>query len=552
MKCIVFCTMLLLATAFDSLRAQVTSTGTPAAGDTTMQVIDIIHADRLGFRKVDSVTEIQTAAGKVVFRNEKTIFNCDSCVYDKNKKVIEAFGHVQINDADSVHTKSDYLIYYVDKKLALLKKNVVLTDGKGTLTTNELEYQTQVKIGTYRNGGKVVNGKTILTSEEAVYYSEMKDAYFKKNVKMRDPQYNLDTDSLLYNTETQVATFITKTNIEDSSKRTIVTDDGFYDMKNKNARFGGRAIIKDGGVILSGNEIVFDELTGDSYARGNAVYKDSAQGVSVLANDFKANKKKGSFLATQHPLMIMKQDKDSTFLTADTLFSGRLTDMPGYRNRSEEDTLLGKIVLEDNDSTNRNRYFNAYHHVRIFSDSLQAVSDSLFYSGVDSVFRLFNNPIAWTGMNQITGDTIYLFTKNKKPSRLFVFENGLMINKVGDNFFNQIKGNTLNGYFKDGDIDYMRSKGSAESVYYAQDEKKAFAGVNKTIADIIDMQFVNKELNKVTYRGEGNGTTYPFGQVNHDEMKLRGFKWQDKRRPKTKFELFEELPPVVEEESARQ
>ena len=89
MKCIFFCTMLLLATAFGSLRAQVTSAGTPASGDTTMQVIDIIHADRLGFRKIDSVTEIQTAAGNVVFRNEKTIFNCDSCVYDKNKKVIE-------------------------------------------------------------------------------------------------------------------------------------------------------------------------------------------------------------------------------------------------------------------------------------------------------------------------------------------------------------------------------------------------------------------------------------------------------------------------------
>ena len=127
-----------------------------------------------------------------------------------------------------------------------------------------------------------------------------------------------------------------------------------------------------------------------------------------------------------------------------------------------------------------------------------------------------------------------------------------MINKVGENYFNQIKGNTLNAYFKDGEIDYMRSKGSAESIYYAQDENKAFAGVNKTIADIIDMQFVNKELNKVTYRGEGNGTTYPFGQANHDEMKLRGFKWQDKRRPKTKFELFEDLPPVVEEQISQQ
>src|SRR6266511_4258606 len=67
-----------------------------------------------------------------------------------------------------------------------------------------------------------------------------------------------------------------------------------------------------------------------------------------------------------------------------------------------------------------NRYFEAYNHVRIYSDSLQAVGDSLFYSGEDSVFRLFKEPIVWSRDSQITGDTIYLYTQNKKPKRMYV------------------------------------------------------------------------------------------------------------------------------------
>jgi hypothetical protein len=180
----------------------------------------------------------------------------------------------------------------------------------------------------------------------------------------------------------------------------------------------------------------------------------------------------------------------------------------------------------------------AFHHVRIFSDSLQAVSDSLFYSGADSIFRLFYDPIVWAGESQITGDTIYLYTRNKKADRLYVFENAMVVNRAGHNLYNQIRGNTLNGYFLDGVIDHMRAKGNAESIYYVQDEDSAYVGVNRSTADIIDMRFQNRELNKVVFVNDVRGTTTPMRMVNFTEMRLRNFKWLEERRPKTKFELF--------------
>ena len=510
---------------------------TPATD--TVRLIDIRYAERLSFKKIDSTNELLMAAGNVFFQDNKTKFYADSAVRNKKLNIIEAFGNVHINDDDSVHTRSQYLIYYVDRKHAVMKKQVSMTDGKGILTTNELDYDTELKVGTYKNGGKVVNGKTVLTSKEATYYGELKDVYFKGNVKLKDPGYDLTTDSLLYNTETQRAEFITKTFIQDSSGTRIVTSDGYYDLKNKNAFFGKRPTIIDKGLRVTGENIAIDDNTGMFEATGNAVLIDSAQGISVIANNIKANRANSTFLATQHPLMIIKQDEDSIYVTADSLFAGRLTDLQGYTGPSvPKDTIRQTTVVNTGDSANRNRYFQAFHHVRIFTDSLQAVSDSLFYSGRDSIFQLFNNPVVWASNNQVTGDTIYLFTKNKKAERLYVFENGMVVNNSGNSLYNQIKGNTLTGYFKDGAIDFMRAKGSAESVYYAKDENDAFVGMNNATADVIDMIFLEKELNKVVFRNDINGIFGPITQIPEDKKILRDFKWLEDKRPKTKFELF--------------
>lgn len=504
----------------------------------TIRTVYIWHTDTLREKKVDSVTSIQSLFGNVKLQNEKTLFYCDSVAMNQSNNIIEAFGHVHINDSDTTDIYSQYMKYFVDKKYIIFQKNVSLTDKKGVLSTEELTYDMNNRVGTYGNGGKVVDGPTVITSRDGTYYAETKDVYFKNNVVLKDPSYDLTADSLLYNTESQTATFITKTHIRDTLGRTVTTSDGYYDLHNHKASLGKRPVITDGSQSLTGDRVVFEDSTGISIATGNAVFKDTAQGIVLQSNLMFVNKKTNSMLATEKPLMILKQDKDSFYVRADTLFSGRIPDSLLIKKDS-----LGNILPPDSAATKNDsslRYLQAYHHVRIFSDSLQGVADSLYYSGIDSVFRMFTDPVIWAGGRQITGDTIYLYTKNKKPERMYVFENGLAVSQSGKNMFDQVKGNTLNGYFKDGNIDYMRAKGSAESIYFIKDDSLALVGVNKVSrADIIDMIFVNKDLDRVVLRNDANGTMFPIRKVNLDEMRLRNFKWLEARRPKTKFELFQ-------------
>jgi hypothetical protein len=155
----------------------------------------------------------------------------------------------------------------------------------------------------------------------------------------------------------------------------------------------------------------------------------------------------------------------------------------------------------------------------------------------------------WASTSQITGDTIFLYTKNKNPDRLYVFENAFAVNLSDRQMYNQIKGNRLNGYFRDGAIDYMRAQGNAESIYYVKDEKNYLVGINNATSDIIDMRFKNKELNKVVFISEVSGTMYPIKQATEQNKLLRNFKWLEEKRPKTKFELFEDIRPVIKTDS---
>ena len=513
-----------------------------STSDTTRE-IEIIWAENMRTITMSDGTELQTLAGNAAVKQGNTKLTGDSIVLNSRTGIAEVFGNVHINDADTVNTYSSYLKYLGKERIAFLKKNVKLTDGRATLLTDDLEYNLATGIATYKDGGKVVNGKTILTSSDAVYYSDTKDVYFKKYVHLTDPQYDIVADSLKYNTMFKTAEFISPTRIKTKEGGIINTRSGTYNLETRDAIFYDRTGYSDSTRSLVGDKIAYDEKVGLLQVEGNGKLVDSVNNVTVIGGQILLDKTKNSFLATRKPVMILYRGNDSTYIAADTLFSGiRKYDTAKNATVISNDTI--NKVMAVNISTSKNadsiRYFIAFNQVKIFNDSLQALCDSLYYSTEDSVFRMFRDPVFWNDKTQVSGDTIYLFTKNQKAERLYVFNNGMVVNQSNDQLYNQMAGRTLNGYFTDGNIDYIRVKGSpAESIFYPLDEDSAYVGMNRSSGDVIDIYFVNKELNKVKYINDVNGTLFPIKQIPAGEDRLKGFEWMDKRRPKNKLELFE-------------
>lgn len=610
----------------------------PQATADSLTDIQILGSERFTILKVNDSTTLQILAGNVRLKQGKSLFNCDSCVLNNGIKIFEAWGNVHIKDVDTVNITSSHLRYLIDKKLAYLDGGVKLTDGKGSLTTPDLEYDMNTEIGIYKNGGRVVNNKSVLTSQEGWYYAGLRDIYFKKNVIMKDPAYDIYTDSLLYNTQSQSTRFIAQTVIKDTSGRIIETTDGFYNMATGKAEFGKRPVIRDtkSRVYITGDRLAFNDSLQTSQAEGNVVIIDSVQGTTILAGVVWQDKKNDRMLATNKPLMIIKQDNDSIYVTADTLFSARLSDLYARKDSIIKDTMKGVQVIDlgknkgaikrdslmairqgdlpvsdtlavnaatgmpvvqqtdssktdsvqivavntsepaadgvkktqplvnkktasgpdslarvnaadslslvkkdPNKKDSTDRYFEAYRNVRIFSDSMQAVSDSLFYSFKDSVFRLFQNPVLWSKGSQITGDTVLLFTKNKKADRVKVFDNSFLVNESEPGVYNQVKSIRMDGWFKEGSLDSVRAEGYAECIYFIQDEDSAYTGINESKCDVMDIYFVEKELDKIVFRSGVTGTIWPMKDKSPSSMRLDKFQWLDSRRPKTKYELFD-------------
>ena len=139
-KAVLISAILLAVCSVSLLSAQVTAPPSDTVSD-NKKIVEILSALQFQFLKQDSTHDLMIAVGNVKIRQEKTLFYADSARLNKFDNSLEAFGNIHINDADSVHTYSQYLNYLGNEKKALLRKKVRLTDGSGTLTTEELDYQ---------------------------------------------------------------------------------------------------------------------------------------------------------------------------------------------------------------------------------------------------------------------------------------------------------------------------------------------------------------------------------------------------------------------------
>jgi len=348
----IFYLLLLLFVGSLSASAQIQPAKPTNQTADTLRAIEIIQGNSLHNQTLDSVTNLRTIAGNVILKEGLTLFYCDSATINSFTNIMEAYGNVHINQNDSINTYSQYLRYVGKDRVAFLKKDVRLTDKKVTLYTQDLQYDLKTSIGTYFTGGRVVNATSVLTSLEGTYYGATKDVYFKKNVHLVDPKYDIVSDSLLYNTQSQLATFITATKIKSKQGGDIYTTSGTYNLQNGQAYFGNRSIIKDSTRTYVANNMAYDEKSGIAQLEGNAVIKDSVNGYTILGNQIFSNKFTGAFLATRKPVLIFKGDaKDSTFIAADTLFSGvDKLDSNGNKIMVSRDTLKQFTTINFKDS----------------------------------------------------------------------------------------------------------------------------------------------------------------------------------------------------------
>lgn len=474
--------------------------------------VEIINADYLKMQEADG-KKFTRLIGNVALKQDEVMMWCDSAILDKESNSVDAYGRVHIQQ-DTIDAYSQSLHHDGNKKFSRLNNNVRLTDSKMILYTEELFYDIKNKMSYYLTGGRVVKDSTVITSERGYYYNKTREVFFNGNVVMTDPNYNLNSDTLMYQVETKVSNFFGNTEIFNKDSR-IYCNNGWYDSKRDVSSFGKNTVVVNPPQHLAGDSLYYERFRGYGKAIGPFVWTDSSMDVEIHARLGEFIDSQQYIMATQKPLLIYKMDKDSLFLTSDTLKS---------LNKSKTDTL---------------RVFFAYHKVRMFMKEMQGVCDSLYYSFEDSTFRMYYNPVMWSDNIQMSGDTVYLQTKNKKADKLSIYKSAFIVSPSGKKYFDQIKGINIFGYFKENELHHMDVKGNGESLYFGKDDKDKYIGNNKALSTDITLYFANKKIDKIVFVEKPEAVFTPLKMLTPEQLTLKDFKWLIDKKPKSRSELVE-------------
>lgn len=302
---------------------------------------------------------------------------------------------------------------------------------------------------------------------------------------------------------------------------------------------GGKAISKSG--KLSGNAMIGDPVTKGrqglpapwddviEYAPPRFqlpdTLKTSPDTVRVPSDSLAAK----TLSAVTEPVSVTEpaevtnpQSPDSLTVPTDSLT------VPGDSLHVPTDSLS----LAPKDST-KISFIYGIRNVKVFRNDMQVACDSLAYTDLDSLIRLYENPIVWNEIKrQYSADSITVIVKNQSIDRASLMSNAFIIVQEDTLSYDQIRGTEMMAYFDStGALRRFDSMGGASGVFYIE-ENGSLATVNKFESKMLTATLKDGNIQDLNYFDAVKTDAYPVVQMKKDEKILKGFDWQPDKRPK--------------------
>ena len=452
--------------------------------------------------------------GNVVMNHDSAFLYCDSAYVNEAANKVIAYGNVRVKLSDTLNLYSDSLRYDGNTKIANANSNVRLIDNQTTLTTDTLVYNRKTQIAQYDYWGKIVNGDNVLVSHHGYYYTDRKEFFFKDKVILVNPEYTMNSDTLMYNTLTKTAFFYGPSHIISKDKLdSIYCENGWYNTLLDVARFRERARIYHEQTFLTGDSIYYERKDGFGQVFRKALLIDTKENVLLMGNYGEMHQKRGVAFMTDSAVAVMVEKKDSLFMHSDTL----------------------RAFF---DSAQNIKSVFCFYKVKFFRHDMQGMCDSLTYFSRDSSMTMYKDPMIWSDSNQLSADSIRLTMLNGEADSLKLFNSAFIISKDDTGSYNQIKGRNVIAKFRNNDLYKIRVLGNAQTIYYSREEDRTLIGINTAISSDMLIFLDNNQLKSITYIEKVESHLIPENDVPYNERKLKNFKWEEKRRPMTKRDIF--------------
>ena len=485
--------------------------------------VHLLHADCLYFDERLHRTA-QILVGHVQFSHDGVLLFCDSALYYESTNSFDAFGHVRMNQGDTLMLNSEVLFYNGLDQLARARYDVELEHGTMTIYTDSLDFDRLYNLGYYFEGGRVLDHDNKLTSDWGEYNPTTHEAVFNYNVRLVNPappakpETVLISDTLHYNTETAIAHIVGPSNIENGDNH-IYSECGYYDTQKKHSHLLERSILTNNGKRLVGDSVVWNDDVAIAEAYGDIIYTDEVNKNMFTGEYCYYEDITGYVMATDSAVAIDYSQQDTMYAHADTF----------------------KVFTYNIDTDSTYRIVHAYYHMRAFRKDVQAVCDSMVYDTRDSILIMYRDPILWQAGQQQLGEEIRIFFNGEYIDSVQVLRQALSVEKIDSIHYNQVAGREMHTYFKDGEIYLSTSEGNVFVNYYPFDDDSIMVELNHTETSLLKMYVKERKVDRI-WMPAATGVMYPIPLIPSNMYYLENFAWFDYIRPIDRYDIFEWRP----------
>ncbi len=467
---------------------------------------------------------------QVYFKHEGIEVWCDLAIHYNTENFFRAFGNVQMKQGDTVRLDSEYAEYNGNTQFAFASGDVKMQRPQTTLETDSLFFDRNKQQAYYRSGGKVIDTGGVITSNIGRYFIEEDKYSFVSNVVLTNPEYIINSEQLDFYGETGHAYLYGPSTIE-SETSTVYCERGFYDTRGDTGYFVKNSRIDYDNRQVYGDSLYFDREKNFASATNNIRVVDTTNQSLVTGHYAEVFRDKDSVFITKRAVAASVQDQDSLFVHGDTIM------------------ITGKP---------EKRIIRGFYDVRLFKQDMSGKSDSVHINQATGLTKMINlnsgpvtsvdvsrSPVLWSGLSQMTGDTIHLQSNNKteKLDSMRVFNNAFLIQKDTIEGYNQVKGQDLVGLFENNEIYKVNINKNTETLYYSRAEDGKLIGINKTLSSRIEMFLKDQQIEDIYYYKNVDGTLTPDEDYPVNARELIGFNWRGDERLLSKKDLFDGKPP---------
>lgn len=439
--------------------------------------------------------------GNVRIIHQGVRMSCNKAYHFKDRNFVKAFGNVNMVQGDTITMSSKYAEYDGNRKFAFASGNVVMTDPKMTVTTDTINFDRNSQLAYYNSYGTIRDAENTLTSKSGKYYLNQKKFQFNTAVVVNNPTHTIRTNHLDYYTNSGHAYVFGPSTIA-SANNTIYTTKGFYDTKKDEGKLQRGSKIKYRDRIIDGDDLYYDRKKDYARAKNNVKITDTVNKMVIRGHYAEVFKQKDSMYITKKALVSGLFEKDSVWFHAKRM------------------VVTGKP---------KDRIIRGYNNARFFKKDMSGKCDSIHFNEKRGLTQMIGKPVFWNNKNQMTGDVMHLISDSisQKIDSIKVLNNAFIVSKdtIGTGY-NQVKGQTLYGKFKDNKLHTVDIIKNTEVLYYMRNDKNELIGINKNVSSKINMELDGNNIDTITFFTDVEGDIYPENELPENARILRGFIWR--------------------------